>query len=271
MSATLASSVPSTIRLSAPGIVRSEWIKLRSVRSTVWSYAIVILVSIGLAALMSSTISVENIGPVPAEAQPGLVLQASTFGVFFGQLVVSVLGVLVISGEYSTGMIRSTLAAVPRRLPALWAKAIVLFVATLLVGLVSTLGAYAVAAPILASKGFEADLVGDGVLLALLGGSVYLALISVFALGLGTILRNGAGGIAAVLGTILILPTVLQIIPATWAQDAAPYLLSNAGSVLFNLPSSDGTLESWQALLVVLGWTVASLAVAAVLLRRRDA
>lgn len=271
MSATLTSSVPPTVRLSAPGIVRSEWIKLRSVRSTVWSYAIVVLVSIALALLMSSTISMENMGPIPPEVQPTIVLQASTFGVFFGQLVVSVLGVLIISGEYSTGMIRSTLSAVPRRLPALWAKAIVLFVATFAVGLVSTFGAYAVASPILASKGIEADLLGDGVLTALLGGSLYLALISVFALGIGTILRNGAGGIAAVLGTVLILPTVLQIIPATWAQDASPYLLSNAGTVLFGLPTSDAALDPWQAMLVVLGWTIASLVVAAVLLRRRDA
>jgi len=268
---TLTRTAAPTIRLSSAGIIRSEWIKLRTVRATVWSYAIVVLVSIGLAALMASTIDLQNSGPIPPEAHAQVVLQASTFGVSFGQLVVSVLGVLVISGEYSTGMIRSTLTAVPRRLPALWAKAAVLFVATFLVGLVSVFSAYGVSAPILAAKGIESSLVDDGVLLALLGGALYLALIAVFALAVGTMLRNSAGGIATALGTILILPTVLQLIPATWARDASPFLLSNAGSSLFSLPSSGAALEPWQALLVVVAWVAASLAAAAVLLKRRDA
>ena len=113
-----------TGRVTFPRVLRSEWIKLRSLRSTVWSFAIVIAVSAGLALLMGLGIPAAD-GAVPADTQTTLVLQASLFGVFFGQLVIAVLGVLVISGEYSTGMIRSTLTAVPRRLPALWAKAVV--------------------------------------------------------------------------------------------------------------------------------------------------
>ncbi|MGV8882508.1 MAG: ABC transporter permease [Rhodoglobus sp.] len=270
MSATTLARPASSNRLSSAGILRSEWIKLRTVRATVWSYAIVILVSIGLAALMSSTINLQNMGPIPPEAHAQIVLDASTVGVSFGQLVVSVLGVLVITGEYSTGMIRSTLTAVPRRLPALWAKGVVLFLATLVVGLVSVFSAYAVAAPILAAKGIESDIARDGVLLALVGGALYLALVAVFALAIGTMLRNSAGGIAAVLGTVLILPS-LVLIPARWVQDVSPYLLSNAGRSLFSLPSSGAPFEPWQALLVVMAWVAASLAAAAVLLKRRDA
>ena len=136
----------SAIRLSAAGHIRTEWIKLRSVRSTVWSYALLVVFSLGLAAIMSASLDLQgaDVSMVPAANQATFVAQASTFGVFFGQLIVAVLGVLTISGEYSTGMIRSTLAAVPNRLPALWAKSAVLFTTTVLVGLVSTVGSYLV-------------------------------------------------------------------------------------------------------------------------------
>lgn len=269
---TATASLPSTARLSGGGILRSEWIKLRSLRSTVWSYAIVVLVSLALAALMSATVNLDGVGAITAADQEGLVLQASTFGVFFGQMIVAVLSVLVISGEYSTGMIRSTLTAVPRRLPALWAKVVVLFVTTFVVGVVSTLGAYLVASPILASKGVSADMFSSGIVLNLLAAALYLALVAVFALGLGTMLRSSAGGIAAALGTLLVLPTILQLIPATWATDLGPYLISAAGINMFGMSSFSTTdLEPWADFLIVLGWTVVSLAGAALLLKRRDA
>ena len=261
-------------RLSAAGIVNSEWIKLRTVRSTVWSYLIIVLVSLGMALLMSTTIDFGG-APVPADQHNSLLLQASTFGIYFGQLIVAVLGVLVISGEYSTGMIRSTLTAVPKRLPALAAKALVLFVTTFVVGLISTFGSLAIALPLLGGKGIEPDF-ADGTLLRDLAlAALYLALVSVFALGVGTILRNAAGGIAASLGVILLLPTIFQLIAgltrAQWAADVMPYLLSNAGTGIFT-PSFDGSgLEQWQNLLVVLVWTAVSIVGGAVLLKRRDA
>ena len=116
-----ADATPAASRLSATGLIRSEWIKLRSVRSTVWSYALLVAFSLGLAAVMSASLDLQgaDVSQVPAANQAIFVAQASTFGVFFGQLIVAVLGVLSISGEYSTGMIRSTLAAVPTRLPVL--------------------------------------------------------------------------------------------------------------------------------------------------------
>jgi ABC-2 type transport system permease protein len=253
-------------------IVRSEWIKLRSLRSTFWSYAIVVIMSIGMAALGSLSPGFSGPGPIPAEQQTQIVVQSTMFGVYFGQLVVAVLGVLVISGEYSTGMIRSTLTAVPKRLPALWAKAVVLFTATLIVGLMSTFGAILVALPFLESKGITASLTNSHVFLPALYGAVYLALVSIFALGMGAILRNSAGGIAAVLGILLLLSTLWSLIPGDWARDATPYLLSNAGTNFFTAGEmSGGPLEPWQSLLVILVWIAVSLAGAALLLKRRDA
>jgi len=262
------------IRLSAAGLIRSEWIKLRSVRSTVWSYALLVVFSLGLAAIMSASLDLQgaDVSMVPAANQATFVAQASTFGVFFGQLIVAVLGVLTISGEYSTGMIRSTLAAVPNRLPALWAKAAVLFVTTFLVGLVSTVGSYLVSSAVLSGKGLHAGLFDPAVLFPVLGGALYLGLIAVFALGIGTIVRSGAGGIAVVLGIVLLVPIVLQMIPAAWATSLLPYLVSNAGINMFGLMSfSQVPIEWWVDLLVVLGWLAAGLVGAAVLLKRRDA
>ena len=268
--ATGAERLPKASGLTFAGVLRSEWIKLRTVRSTSWSYAIVVVISLGMAAIMSLSLDLPEGGAMPAALQSSLVVQASTFGIFFGQLVVAVLGVLVVGGEYSTGMIRSTLTAVPRRLPALWAKAAVLFSATFVVGLVANLGSFLVAAPILAGKGIDASLFDGAVILPLLAGALYLALVAVFALGVGAILRNSAGGIAATLGMVLLLPIVLSMIPATWATDLMPYLISNAGAGMM-ASGGQAIIEPWQALLVVLGWLVVSLAGAAVLLKGRDA
>lgn len=267
-----AARLPTASGLTFAGILRSEWIKLRTVRSTSWSYAIVVVISLGMAAIMSLALDLPGGADLPAALQTSFVVQASTFGVFFGQLVVAVLGVLVVSGEYSTGMIRSTLTAVPRRLPALWAKAAVLFTATVLVGSVANVGSFLVAAPILAGKGIHASLFDGAVIIPLLAGALYLALVAVFALGVGAILRSSAGGIAATLGMLLLLPIVLSMIPATWATDLMPYLISNAGAgMMASGGPASAILEPWQALLVVLGWLLASLAGAALLLKRRDA
>ena len=258
--------------LTFPRVLRSEWIKLRSLRSTGWSFAIVIAVSVGLALLISLGVPSAE-GAAPADIQRSMVLQASLFGVFFGQLVIAVLGVLVISGEYSTGMIRSTLTAVPPRLPALWAKAIVLFVSSYVVGVIASTLAFLVASPLLASKGFHASLFDGDVIVPILGSALYLGIVSVFALGLGTILRASAGGIAAALGAILLLPIVFTIAPLQWMHDTAPYLLMNAGLSSFGLRGFGGasSLDAWQQVLVVAAWAAVSLAAGAILLKRRDA
>jgi ABC-2 type transport system permease protein len=268
-----------TTSLSFGGVLRSEWIKLRSLRSTTWSYLIVIAISLGMALVMSlSMVSGMNGGAdasgATADAQSTLIVQSSVFGVFFGQLVAGVLGVLVISGEYTTGMIRSTLTAVPKRLPALAAKAIVLFVTTFIVGLIANLGAFLVASVVFAGNDVSASIAEPAVFLPLLGGALYLALVAVFALGVGTMLRSSAGGIATVLGVMLLLPTVLQMIPAEWAHDVVPYLLSSAGLGIFTSPTAEPAgdeLGAWLNLLIVLAWVGASIAGAAVLLKRRDA
>ncbi len=259
-------------RLSLGGVIHSEWIKLHTLRSTVWLYVALIAVSLGLAALMASSLSLGG-GAFSASDQAQLAVTASVFGVFFGQLIVAVLGVLTISGEYTTGMIRSTLTAVPRRLPVLAAKATVLFLVTFAVGVVSDFGAFLVAQPLLAAKGIEASVIDPRVFVPLIGGGLYLGLVAVFALGLGTVLRNSAAGIAIVLGILLLLPTVLEMIPGTWTQQTLPsYLISAAGINMLGITSfSAALLKPWQDFLIVMGWVLVWGAAGAALLKRRDA
>lgn len=273
--------------LSFSGVLRSEWIKLLSLRSTVWSYGLIIVLWVGFGLLVAWTFSfgTDNApgSAAPPPPPPGLAaeitLTVSTLGVAsIGQLIAAVLGVLVISGEYSTGMIRSTLAAVPRRLTVLAAKAIVLFVTTTLVGLVSAAITYLVTYPILDGQGLASGLDEPGLAIALLGSALYLGLVAVFALGLGTLIRASAGGIAAALGVLLMLPILISVLSAfvDWAEEIQPFLLSNAGAVLYSIHADAdvGMGMAWEstqldplpAALVVLGWTIGALA-----LRRRDA
>ncbi|WP_111719017.1 ABC transporter permease subunit [Homoserinimonas sp. OAct 916] len=251
--------------------VASEWIKLRSLRSAVWSFALIVLVSWGLTLLVSSASEADGSYLTAAE-QVEYVFQAATFGVFFGQLVAAVLGVLVISGEYSTGMIRSTLTAVPTRTSVLVAKALVVGVTTFIVALIANFGAFLIAAPLLADQGMHADLFRDSVAAPLTIAALYLSVVAIFALGLGAIVRSSAGGIAAALGAILLLPIAVAMMPFDWTRDIASFLLMNAGMesfglLVFGMPSG---MESWQLILVTCAWAAVTLLVGVVLLKHRD-
>jgi ABC-2 type transport system permease protein len=271
-----------TSTLPAPsfgGIIRSEWIKLRSLRSTFWCYLIMVLITIGLGLLLASTFSSPD--ELPAEQQQGIWVQVATLGIGFSQLVVAVLGALVITGEFGTGMIRSTFAAVPTRVPALLAKALVVGVSTFLVGLVSIVATALLTAPLLPGVGIHPDLGDPAAWLSFIGGAGYLALIALLAFSIGTILRNSAGGIATVLGLILVVPTVFQILAgvtqATWPRNVGTFLPSDAGARMYAYPDDLPApldvlvLEPWQGMLVLLAWVVALFSVASVIVRRRDA
>lgn len=283
--ATHVPSTPATTGVTFGRVMRSEWIKLRTLRSTVWCFGIIALLTIGFGILLAFTVNTG--GTVDQESQKGLAVNVATLGVNFTQLVAAVLGVLIISGEYSTGMIRSTFAAVPARLPALFAKALVLALTTFVVALVSIAITALVTIPILSGKGIEPHLSDPGVLWALLGGAGYLALIAVMALAFGAILRSSAGGIATALGLLLVVPLVLQIFAsltnAQWIQNVMAFLPSSAGGKMFELghsaaaqaaaqpPAGLIVLDGVQGLLVLLAWIVVLLATASVLLKRRDA
>jgi ABC-2 type transport system permease protein len=268
------------VSLSFGGILVSELIKLWTLRSTVWCCAIVLTLAFGIGLLASLTIG-SGQSAIPNTEQQVQAVSAATIGILFSQLVLSVLGVLVISGEYGTGMIRSTLTAVPKRIPALLGKAIVLAVTSFALGLVTIYGAALLGLPFLSNSGIHTNFADPKLNLALLGGAAYLALIALMAFGIGAIIHSSAGGIATALGLLLVLPTVLQIFAsitqAAWVQNVANFLPTNAGGHLFAY-SSDGSttagvisLNATSGGLVLVAWAAVAIVVAAILLRRRDA
>ncbi len=263
---TSSASAVSPRHLTWPGVLRSEWIKLHTLWSTGWLYASVIAISVALGALAPAL--VEDVSAASRTELIRATASGAAFGILFSQLVIAALGVLSMTGEYSTGQIRSSLTAVPRRLHLLGAKATVLFLASFTVGVVSATGGAAVAAAIIASRGGSVGVAEPAVLASILWTGFYLAMVAVFALGVGTIVRNTGGGIAAALATLLVLPIVFSVAPVQWMQDAATYLLSNAGTSLAQGGSGSETLP---LLLAVVGWTAVPSVLGAVLLRRRDA
>jgi ABC-2 type transport system permease protein len=260
------------------GTLRSEWIKLRSLRSTAWCYGLILVLTVLFGLLLAVTFS--NPVNLSDEMSQTFALQVSTLSIGFSQLVACVLGVLVISGEYGTGMIRSTFTAVPKRTPALLAKGLVFGGLTFVVALISIALTAVVTAPLSENSGIVTDFADPAFIAALAGGAVYLALIGVMSLAIGAIVRSSAGGIAAAVGLVLVLPTVIQIFAAlteaTWAQNLLVFLPSNAGGMLYAYEPTaavvDGivALDALQGGLVLAGWVVVLFAAAIVLVKRRD-
>ncbi|GAB3405731.1 ABC transporter permease subunit [Schumannella luteola] len=284
--ATLAPSAGAT-NTTRPGVtfgrvLRSEWIKFTSLRSTFWTSAIILVLWIGLAAMLAATAPTELApGADPDENGRFLLGTVVTTGASIGVLVAAIQGVLIISGEYSTGMIRSSLAAVPRRLPVLFGKAIVAFVWMFLLGAVGVLGSLGVAAALFTARDIPLVIDGD-VLTAFAGAALYLGLVAVFGLGIGTAVRSSAGGIAIALGVLLVLPTLLMVLSSwlDWIGDVMKFLISQAGSTLASVPgpsamalggAADDALTPAVAAIVVLVWAVAALVLGAIALKRRDA
>jgi ABC-2 type transport system permease protein len=266
--------------LSFRGLLVSEWIKLTSLRSTMWCYGIILALNLGLGLLLAASYRPQ--GASPAAVDQGVWIQSATIAIAFSQLVVAVLGALVITGEYGTGMIRSTLTAVPRRIPALLSKAVVFGAVTFIVSLVSIVGVALLAAPILSGKGLDLDLADGRAWVALFGGVGFLTLIGLIALFLGTIVRNSAAGISAALGLIFVLPIVLQIFAAVtraaWVQNVFAFLPSSAGSTLYGYSATPApkvpgviVLDPTQSLVVLIAWVLLFGVIASLLLKRRDA
>lgn len=270
-------------RLSFGGLIRSEWIKLWSVRSTYWCLAIVVALTV-LLGLLVGRVADEPTADAGAAAlttaSTAYAVSGATLGLSFAQLVVAVLGALVVTGEYGSGMIRTTFMAAPRRIGALLAKALVFAVVTFVVGLVAELLATAVTEPILTGRGFTPDLGDAGFWWALLGGAGYLALVGVFALGLGIVLRSSAASIATAVGALFVLPIVGQLIArlanATWVDNVRAFLPSAAGGQMYSYGDQTSTasdvivLSAWQGTIVMVAWVALFGVIGLVLAKRRD-
>jgi ABC-2 type transport system permease protein len=252
-------------------VTRSEWTKLFSLRSTRFSLAATLLLVIGIGLL--ACIVFESRWPhlSAGDKHDFHPLSVSLAGINFAQLAIGVLGVLVITGEYSTGMIRSTLAAVPTRLPVLWAKAGVFAAVAFAISLPATVLVFLVGQAILSGEHINVALSHPGVERALIGAPLFLTAMGLFGLGLGAIIRSTAGGIAALAAIVFVLPPIIGLLPTSVANSIDPYLPSNAGGAVWTINPDPGTLAPWAGFGIFCAYVAISIAVAAVLLVRRDA
>lgn len=257
-------------------VLRSEWAKFWSLRSSWITLGVAVFLLVLFGAVASYTYSPDAVatggppGPGSGDGDSTAVSLALT-GVTFASLAIGVLGVLLSAGEYSTGMIRSTLAAVPRRLPVLWSKALVIGPIALVLATVGALAAFQLGTPGLDGERIALSLGDDGVLRSLAGAGVYLALVAVFGVALGVLIRSSAGAIAALVGVLLILPGLASLLPDSWYDTLSPYFPSNAGSAVYALHETSGSLSPGAGLAVFAGWVALTLAGAAVRLVRTDA
>ncbi|HEV7148430.1 MAG TPA: hypothetical protein VGN48_15675 [Pedococcus sp.] len=262
---------PTPKNVTQARVLLSEWTKLRSLRSTVFSLLAAVVIIIGLSVLVPS-VTVAHWPPHnPAEAASFDPTSRSLVGIFLAQLAIGVLGVLLISGEYATGMIRATFAAVPSRLPVLWAKAVVFATTTLVVTIPAALAAFLIGQSILKGKNLQTSLGEPGVLRAVIGAALYLTVIGILGLGLGALLRNTAAAISTLFGILFVLPIIVRFLPSSWSDPIDKYLPSTLGEGITHVHADPTMLSPWGGFALFCGYAAVVLAGAAVLLRRRDA
>ncbi|MEV7976310.1 ABC transporter permease [Streptomyces sp. NPDC086519] len=258
-------------RVTGRRVLASEWAKLWSLRST-WitlGLGLLFLVAFGLIAANHYQSGIGS-GRQERDFATATAVSLSLFGTNFAQLALGVLGVLVTAGEYSTGMIRSTLTAVPRRLPVLWSKAAVFGLVALAVGTLGVFVAFLAGSQIVSGTPAAMGLSHAGVVRSLLGAGLYLGLVGVIGTALGALLRSVAGGISVLVAALMLVPGLISLLPSSWQDNISPYLPSNAGESMFALTHDSTTLAPGAGLLVFLGWTVLALAGAAYRLVRSD-
>ena len=257
-------------RVTQRRVALSEWTKLRSVRSTRWSLLATLVLIIGIGILACTVFESRWPHLSPAERQNFHPLRVSLAGVNFAQLAIGVLGVLVITAEYSTGMIRSTFSAVPKRLPVLWGKALVFGAVAFAVSLPAIFIVFFAGQSILSGRYIDIGISHPGVLRALFGAALFLTVMGLFGLGIGAIIRNTAGAIAALAGIVFVLPPIVGLLPSSVANSIEPYLPSKAGDAVWTINPDPNTLAPWAGFGLFCAYAAVAIVVAAVLVRRRD-
>lgn len=248
-------------------VITSEWVKFRTLRSTVTVLLVAVLGMLAIALIVAYNTRHLTADIHPDDAAPPSVMQ----GYYLGQLLIGALGVLFVTGEYSTGMIRSTLAAVPRRLPVLWAKLIVFVGVTAVSMIVICLVAFVSGQALIAHYRVGYSLSQPGVLRVVIGTGVYLTLIGVLGAMIGWIVRSTPGSLVAYVAIILVIPVLFGSVFGQWGRDVAKFMPSRAGaSFISSLPEPD-SLSAWTGLVVLCAWVIAALIAAVVNLRTRDA
>ncbi len=247
-------------------VIASEWLKFRTLRSTL----IVLAAAMAGMVLFGAIIAHNTRNPAGLDPED-LVASGPLQGYYLGQLLMAALGVLVVSGEYSTGMIRATLAAVPRRQPVLVAKAVVFTVVVGVSMIAASVVAFLVAQAFLSGYRPTFSLSDGSTLRVVVGTGIYLTLVGLLGSSLAWIVRSTPGALVAVVGLILILPVLFELVLPSWGTHVAAYLPTGAGASFSTSLPMPNALSPWVGLGVMVAWVLLGLVTASVVLRRRDA
>ncbi len=258
--------------LSFPRVMRSEWTKLVSLRSTRWS----LLAAVAMMILLALAVVLAHMGRWSdmsiAERLHYNSIDNAVGGYHLAQLAIGVLGVMVITGEYSTGMIRSSLMAVPHRLPVLWAKAVVFAAVTFVLMLISSFIAFFVVQAIATRHHVQHSIGDPHALRVVIGAALFLTVLGLLAVGLGALIRNTAGAIASFVFLLFVLPGITDILPTETANAISPYLPLEAGTTVLTVTFDNSNhLGTWVGFALFCGYAALALAAGAISLMRRDA
>jgi ABC-2 type transport system permease protein len=262
------SNVPGVRRPGFPDTLRAEWIKFWTVRSSVWSTVLLFVLGAGLTVLVCAT-SAEWLASGEADESPGSFV---TWGMMFAQITAIVLGTLTVTSEYGTGLIRSTLAATPRRGAVLAAKALVLSATLFVAGTVTAFAGYFGGNWFLENEGVGLALGDDGVLRSMFGSGLYLAGLGLLAAAVGLLIRHTAAALSVVLGLIFVVGNMTFLLPGTWGEWVGKLMPGNAGSgVAVPVSFNPDLLAPWTGFAVFVAEVAVVLATAYGAFRRRDA
>jgi ABC-2 type transport system permease protein len=255
--------------LTMTGVLRSEWTKLRSVRSTWWLLSVTVIMTVGVAVLLPPGTASGK----PASSVPYTLARSTEYGSVLSQLMLLVLGILVFTGEYGSGMIRASLSVVPRRLLLLWGKLGAFGAVALAFSLASSLAAFVLGELLWqAHHGRTHVWFGDPqVTRIVVGAGLVLAVTGIFGLAIGAIIRNTAAGLSTVVGVFFVLPLLLRLALPPSDQGFLRFMPSNAGGALWDAALSPTSLSPWTGFALLCGYTAALIAVAAWRLRHGDA
>ncbi|MGH9303480.1 MAG: ABC transporter permease subunit [Acidimicrobiales bacterium] len=253
------------------GLARSEWTKLSTVRSTMWTLGLTIVVGIGIGVLATAETRAHWASMSLASRSGFDAAGTSLVGMFFAQLTIGILGVLVMSGEYGTGTIRATFSAVPRRPLVLAAKTLVFGAVALVVCEIVSFVSFFVGQALLSAPATHASLSTPGALRQVVGSGLFVCVIGLFALGLSVIIRHTAGGIAAFVGILLVLPAIAAALPNSLHDDVVRYLPSRIGGNLMSQSPDVNAFSPWVGFAVMCAYAAGLLIIGGILLVRRDA
>jgi ABC-type transport system involved in multi-copper enzyme maturation permease subunit len=281
MSAVLTPTAPAAAAPAAPAgplkvtqgrVIRSEWMKFRSLRSTLYTLLAAVALTIGIGALFSAVTASQYHTFSAADKAAFSPVSTSLTGISFAVVAFGVLGVLLMSGEYSTGMIRASLTAVPRRLPVLWGKLAVFAGAIFSVSLVASFISFYLGQALLSSHHLGVAITSPDALRSVIGAALYVTVAGLIGVALGALFRNTAAGISTFAAVFFVIPPLTGLLPASISAHLAQYLPSNAGEALWGgTHGVANPLSPWTGFAVLCGYAVILIAAAAWRLRRADA